>query len=336
MSEALTPRGWQGHQSCTNCRRCRNAAARASAWPASPHCSYPLVSHGPRCMAKPSSLPSRKRRGETVARCFPMTLIASFEFQHVPVLLGDMLITSPGAPTKESHTPLVHTPNKIIDLKEARYVSSLRQKLAILHDHVCLAWAGDLFHAQRFAEYIRSFASGVVSIDYDELRRTIDAYPREDLEGHLEFVIHAWHGTGWGYFSNLKPFDLDPLRQIRVSGTGKTHFIEHIEHVAKRSIIGNLDAYTELATRALAYASLASAQQFFGGVGLNEWWGGGFEVVVFRDGRLTKLGPICWLYWECAEIAQQHYSLNLKPSFMYQFYVGDTAMFWIDEGLAGC
>jgi hypothetical protein len=109
-----------------------------------------------------------------------MTLIASFEFQHVPVLLGDMLITSPGAPTKESHTPLVHTPNKIIDLKEARYVSSLRQKLAILHDHVCLAWAGDLFHAQRFAEYIRSFASGVVSIDYDELRRTIDAYPREE------------------------------------------------------------------------------------------------------------------------------------------------------------
>jgi hypothetical protein len=56
----------------------------------------------------------------------------------------------------------------------------------------------------------------MVSIDYDELRRTIDAYPREDLEGHLEFVIHAWHGTGWGYFSNLKPFDLDPLRQIRV------------------------------------------------------------------------------------------------------------------------
>jgi hypothetical protein len=264
-----------------------------------------------------------------------MTLIASFEFQHVPILVGDMLITSRGAPTKESHTPLVHTPNKIIGIEGARYVSSLRQKLAILHDHVCLAWANDLFHAQRFAEYIRSFASGMVSIDYDELRRTIDAYPREDLEGHLEFVIYAWHGTGWGYFSNLKPFDLDPLRQMRVSGTGTTHFIANIEHVAKGSIIGNLDAYTQLATRALAYASLASAQQFFSGVGLNEWWGGGFEVVVFRDGRLTKLGPICWLYWECAEIAEQHYSLNLKPSFMYQFYVGDTAMFWIDEDLEG-
>ncbi len=264
-----------------------------------------------------------------------MTLIASFEFQHVPILVGDLLITSPGAATKEASTPLVHTPNKIIGVEGARSVSSLCQKLAVLHPHICLAWADSLFHAQKFAEYIRLFSSGKASINYDELRSTINAYPREDLEGKLEFVVYAWHGTGWSYFSNLKPFDLDPLSQIRVSGTGTTHFIGHIERAAKAPMVGNLDAYSQLAARALVYASLASAQQFFGGVGLNEWWGGGFEVVVFRDGRLTKLGPICWLYWECVEIAQQNFSLNLKPSFMYQFYIDDTAMFWIDEGLEG-
>src|SRR4051794_17381635 len=64
--------------------------------------------------------------------------------------------------------------------------------------------------------------------------------------------------------------------------------------------------------------------------GLTEWWGGGFEVVVFHGDQLAKLGPICWLYWECLEITPNNFSLTLNSSIMYQYYVDDTAMFWID------
>ena len=267
-----------------------------------------------------------------------MTLIASFEYQHTPILVGDLLITSKGAPTREAATPLIHEPNKIVGKEGTRSIVSLRQKLAILHEHICLAWTGDLFYAERFAEHIRSFSLGKASIGYDDLRAVILAYPREDLENHLDFIVYSWHGTGWGYFSNLKPFDLDLqiLSQMRVGGSGTAHFIRHFETAAKAlPLTGSLDEYTLLGTRALLYASLASAQQFFEGVGLTEWWGGGFEVVVFRDGRLAKLGPICWLYWECAEIASEHFSLRLKSEFMYQYYIDDTAMFWIDEGSQG-
>src|SRR6266536_1294611 len=90
-----------------------------------------------------------------------------------------------------------------------------------------------------------------------------------------------------------------------------------------------------MAMRALAFAGLSSAQQVFGGIGLREWWGGGFEVVVFREGRLAKLGPICWLYWLCTEITAAHFSLHLKPAFMYQYYVDELTFFWIDEDSQG-
>ena len=265
-----------------------------------------------------------------------MTLIASFEYQHTPVLLGDVLITSPASPSiKEASAPLVHSPNRILGISSQRHVTSLRQKVAILHDQVCLAWTGSLFHVQRFAEYVRSFLVSRSSIGYDELRLAIDKYPRKDIEGHFDFIIYVWHGSGWSYFSTLMPFDLDPLSQVRVGGTGTEHFISKIEQIAKSPIGGEQNPYSELATRALAYASLASAQQHFGGVGIDQWWGGAFEVVVRRDDQFAKLGPISWLYWEGCELAEKHFSIELKPAFIYQFYVGDTAMFWTDEEATG-
>jgi hypothetical protein len=264
-----------------------------------------------------------------------MTLIASFEYQHAPILIGDLLITSPGASSKEAATPLIQSPNKLIGTEAQLSVSFLRQKVAILHDHVCLAWSGSLVHAQSYAEYMRQFLSGRNSIEYGELRAVVEAYPQQDVEGHLEFVIYSWHGNGWGYFSNLKPFDLGLFTQIRVSGSGTAHFIRHIEGVGRSMLVGDLDAYTELAFRALTYASLASAHQLFGAIGLKDGWGGGFEVAVRRDDRFIKLGPICWLFWECTEISPNRFRLELRPSFMYQFYVDETAMFWIDVGEEG-
>jgi hypothetical protein len=200
-----------------------------------------------------------------------------------------------------------------------------------LHPQVCLAWSGSLVHAQSYAEYVRRLLLGKVSISYDELRAALEAYPREDIEGHLDFVIYSWDGSGWGWFSNLVSFDLAPFVQIRAGGSGAPHLIKHIQGIGAAKLEGNLDAYSELGLRALTYASLASAQQYFGSIGLNEWWGGGFEVAVRRDDRFTKLGPICWFFWECVETAPLRFCVELLPSFMYQFYVNKTAMFWIDE-----
>jgi hypothetical protein len=264
-----------------------------------------------------------------------MTLIASFEVDHTPVLVGDLLITRPGPASSSVSTPLVHTPNSIIGDQGTRSVSGLCQKIVLLHDHLCLAWAGSLLHAKNFAENIRSFTAGKSTIGYDELQLFVNAYPRRDLENHIEFILYSWHRTGWGWFSNLKPFDLGALSNIRLSGTGTSHFIKSMDAISAAPIVGKLDGYNDLAIRALAYASLASAEQFFGGVGLLEAWGGGFEVAVFQGERLKKLGPICWLYWTCEEIGNKHYSLALRSNFMYQFYENETAVFWLDEGAGG-
>jgi hypothetical protein len=264
-----------------------------------------------------------------------MTIIAAFEVDHTPILVGDLLLTTPGPPSRPASTPLVHAPNSIIGNQQARCVSGVCQKLVLLHDHLCIAWAGSWLHARMFCEYILSFSFGKNAIDYGELRSFIEAYPESDLRGCIDFILYSWHGAGWGYFSNLKPFDLDPIHNIRVSGTGTEHFVQTISVVSNSTIEGNLDRYNDLVMRALAYAGVASSQQYYTGIGLHEWWGGGFEVAVFKDLRLVKLGPICWLYWVCKQAGQCQYVVELQKTFMYQFHRDDITYFLLDEDASG-
>ena len=252
-----------------------------------------------------------------------------------PFSWATLLLTRDGRVSEDKATPLVHAPNQVLGSNAKRQVAGLCQKVALLHDHICIAWAGSQIHAIGFAEHIRSFVVGKKEIHYEELRAHIAAYPRSDLEGHIDFIVHSWHGAGWGYFSNLTPFELEPIENIRVSGTGTQHFLEQICTVSKAPIVGDVDRYNDLAMRALAYAGMASAQQFFAGIGIADAWGGGFEVVVFKDGHLEKIGPICWLYWTCNQVDETTYSLLLHQSFMYQYYRGDTVFFWIDENADG-
>lgn len=258
-----------------------------------------------------------------------MTLIASFEYEGSPVFVGDLLITRDGdvADTSRS-TPLVHLPNKLIP--DAGYsVSGMCQKLVLLHDHLCMAWAGSLIHASALAQHLRSFVAGKAQLDYQELRALLEAY--RDY-GDISLIIYSWHGNGTGWFSNVCAFDLEPLNKLRVSGTGASSFIQNIgmlqgEQGASPSIAG----YQSVAMRAMALASLASAQQVFNGIGITERWGGGFELVTFDGQRFQKEGRVLTIHWSFEQAQDGTFVARLLPSFVYQFYVGETACFWVDE-----
>jgi hypothetical protein len=69
-----------------------------------------------------------------------MTLIASFELDGAPILVGDMLLTSPVSRSVEVSTPLVHDLGGI----QRNHVVGISQKLVIVHPHLCVAWSGGI------------------------------------------------------------------------------------------------------------------------------------------------------------------------------------------------
>jgi hypothetical protein len=44
--------------------------------------------------------------------------------------------------------------------------------------------------------------------------------------------------------------------------------------------------------RGLEYTGLATAQQFFGSIGLLDWWAGGFEVVVLKVAAVLPIAML--------------------------------------------
>jgi hypothetical protein len=260
-----------------------------------------------------------------------MTLFASFVFQGAPIFLGDILISSPATQSANVSTPLVHNPGKYIHHGSSRRISSTCQKVNIINDNICLCWAGSFLRAKLLANFLVKYSQDNLALDRDNLYSAIAEYLgfAHDLKD-FEFLICFWDGTDIHYFSNFPDYDLDNVREVRAAGSGVSHFLQHIERAARDHSGNTALGYNELALDALGYIGLASAQQFFSGHGLDEWWGGAFEIVTFSDWKFMKAGPICWLYWDCVEIGPCQYTLTLMRPFMYQYYIDSYALFWID------
>jgi hypothetical protein len=253
-----------------------------------------------------------------------MTLIVSFESQQVPFLLGDLLLTSKTASILAS-TPLVRQPSKPDGKPDTKHF--LCQKVTIIHPHVCLAWADSFLHAAYLANNLRAYCLGKDRICREDFHRAVNAFPKRD---DLEFIIYSWHGDAFSCFSNLAPFELDGLHELRMGGSGTEHFYQLIASLGS----GTDTSWQQQGTHALGHASIASAQQFFEGVGLADGWGGGFEMVYFdyRRYEFSKLGPTCWLFWDCEEDQEPNrYSIKLRSKFHYQYYENEFTLIWVQE-----
>jgi hypothetical protein len=256
-------------------------------------------------------------------------LIASFEVENAPILLGDILITVDRRSNRPVSTPLVPQPNGLLSSTATHQVSGVSQKLLLLHDHLCLAWSGSLFNAAALASRLKFLVQDQPKLDYFELRDFIGDL-NKDLRD-LQYIIYCWTGEGWGYFSNLRSFELGALNNIRVAGSGTEHFVSNIEHFSNVQINGEILDYQTGLMRAISYAAMATIEQVFRGTGIVDRWGGGFEIVSFDGEKLKKQNKILWLFWLFEEIHEGELLAALLPTFIYQFYIDDLAYFWIND-----
>jgi hypothetical protein len=73
-----------------------------------------------------------------------MTLVASIMFDNVPILMGDILVSSETDRGQDVHIPTVGNKNVASKYK----ASNLTQKLIIINDYLVVGWAGSLITAK--------------------------------------------------------------------------------------------------------------------------------------------------------------------------------------------
>lgn len=240
-------------------------------------------------------------------------------------MIGDILVTRPGSSDKVIATPLVHEMESL--LQEQSVSTSLSQKVVILHPQVCAGWAGSYIQAANFLEQLSKYLTNQIEINRFELERLI----RNCGEiSDLQFIVYAKTDGGFFHMSTCPRFDLGYATNLRVSGSGTPFFINNVERVFSLKPKGNLGAYQTVATHALAFCADSSVKQLLKSEGVNDRWGGGFEIIMF-DGEKFYKPEILWLFWHIVGDGDTSVA-QIVNKLMYQYSRNGESYFWVDHG----
>lgn len=230
-----------------------------------------------------------------------MTLVAGISIGGLPAFMGDLLL-SWGVPS-EVDLPTLRSPG-VFPGKDKDYAAGLAQKLIIVRPYLLIAWAGLRREATRIVEALDA------------------ALPRtKELEGHpeglFEILDSCREGTeivalviaGSSIFPfcvRTRGFEIDNKR-VYLLGSGASDFFSFLQEcpelVPSEEQADGLLARTTM----LRFAARAMAFQITG-KGLENSWGGGFEVAFPTPDGFQKIDRLMFRAWKLERDGTYEYS----------------------------
>lgn len=247
-----------------------------------------------------------------------MTLIAGYAINSCPVLLGDVLISNPKGKGASISTPTWHTTDDA--QREPLQIVSLVQKVNIVHDHACFAWAGSYLQARMFATALRAHLE-TNDLDDAKMLEFFKSFDKSDCDDFDCIIYTIDKGILKRYHRNAGEYELDGVR-VMTGGTGQGHFINSVEYFFKPADENDIRAETIIAP-GLSYIASAFAEQILTGNGLQDGWGGAFELAYYADGKFQKIDDVLYIFW-MAEEKDGAITLKSFPYLVKTQYFGDT------------
>jgi hypothetical protein len=248
-----------------------------------------------------------------------MTLIAGYIKNSCPVLLGDVLLSIPKGKGASISTPSWHHVEEA--QQEPLQIVNMVQKVNIVHDHACFAWAGSYVQARVFATALRTHLQAN-DLDDAKMMEFFKTFDKEDYDG-LDCIIYTVHnGILKRFHRNADEYELDGL-MVQTGGSGQGHFIKSVEYFHKAAADGDMREETVVAP-GLSYIASAFGEQLFTGDGLQDGWGGAFELAYFANGKFQKLDDVLYVFWTAEQNARDEFTLKPFPYLVKTNYFGDT------------
>lgn len=222
-----------------------------------------------------------------------MTLIVTTQNSGVPIMIGDILVSSKTENKGISLPNFFEGLNDQILSQSISFPSSLRQKIYILNNQLCLGLTGRMDQVFSFLNYFQAFFS-------------TEEYRIEDLQGHLDTYPKEKKTELAGIFLSVRKLEnnrseiiaikvggceekvISPFGKTIACGSGKKQFLEFL----KSSDYLEKSGFDELG-KAL-YSNLTSIAAQLGNEAalantITEAWGAGFEMIYYWNGKFQKL-----------------------------------------------
>jgi hypothetical protein len=236
-----------------------------------------------------------------------VTLVAGFMVNKWPLLIGDMLLSSPVIPGEAATLPGLPTLPETAEVswpEDLEYApKGLCQKLTVIADNLAIGCSGKRACAMDVIGELRQrYADG--PLDFDVARDYFHGKPasvwqeigitgfasRFDESGLPEFCIF-----GWG----CKGFESPTFGPVRTIGTGMNAVQEQLLLNSDCATPGNsgLDFAQFAVSFGLSLTGGLLNKEVHTGSTLAEFFGGGYELVTFSGGKFHKLGDVLNLFW---------------------------------------
>jgi len=220
-----------------------------------------------------------------------MTLITLTINNTNPILMGDLLVSSPDSDGEIETPTFVQGTGKMFSNKDGNKPIALNQKLYIINDRLCVALGGKLIQMEKLLKRLIAFY-GESDFNDSHLLDYIKNYPMEDRTDLIAIILRSYEVNGEIDFSfqTIGAFWVEKSERyglVIAGGSGDTQFIEFVKSNPRfYTDITNSDGSLVLNQYLMSYwlgREVSRADS------LSSNWGAGFEMIVFENGRFVKL-----------------------------------------------
>ena len=240
-----------------------------------------------------------------------MTAILGISYDGCPVLMGDLLLSTPASEAKlDAYVPTVGRVGKLGVEAYGRSISGMTQKICVLGPNLAVACAGNGFAAAAVMKELRQ-RSKRKTLSRQEVEKFFSCELNAFLGGlALEVSFIGVHMCGDQFFHfgvNSEKFSLPFYGLVRIAGTGTDDIRRHL---LAQSCPNLSTSYSALSTSAVAATLMLSgnllqhemshAKILDAYASLHQFYGGGYELVTIRENGLAKIDDLMFLMWSAS------------------------------------
>ena len=236
-----------------------------------------------------------------------MTLVASLvSAQSTPFMISDTLLTSHKINTVANAVtyptiPLEHTEDHL-------HVVGLCQKIVEIRPDMFVGWSGSYTCAARFISNMRLFSRSK-QITYKSISAECNAYFKalrpQDIYDLSVMILYYEDGYYHQITANSATLaSHDQLGDVTVIGSGSIPFLNYVSKVPLMPFKDdghNAPLNSNRIHYCLSYIALTLNHQKHTGFGIEEGWGGGFEIVLSKSGggieKLDRVMYLTFVWW---------------------------------------
>lgn len=271
-----------------------------------------------------------------------MTIILSAMPDNCPVLFGDLLISGNEDPEIIISIPAVGKTTNVFPEGSKYTITNLKQKVTIINSHFAIAWAGSPmascvvinelkelcnlpdFSAESISNYFKNIGEDIEKHGVSFIALFIDKIDESSIQANI--ISH-----------NTKSYPNSPFGLLCIEGTGHDKAIKLLQQLDGANSNYEKDPTPE--DKALGIVNFLGASLLNDEITTHEtllnYYGGGYEAVLYLDGKLTKLNNTAFIFWQAHIEDKDNLSISLPNKVFHHHYHKDILgirYFMIEHG----